>query len=164
MMRIPWGQLSLLNISAVTTSTNLSTIILILNVAAKILPTIQTVDSPATGSLRLKGLIDMKRWFITVICRYGLGDHASYLCVNARTKQSAIKKALKCFDTVHYSLVAVDIVNVVPADSINKKALRAQKAQAERAIADAEKFLQIEKRRYEDLRCQLYKLEDERID
>ena len=107
----------------------------------------------------------MKRWFLTVIKHYAHGERkTTYCCVSARTKQTAIKKALKCFDTVHYSLVAVDIVNVVPADSINKKALRAQKAQAERAIADAEKFLQIEKRRYEDLRCQLYKLEDERID
>lgn len=108
----------------------------------------------------------MKRWFLTVIKHYAHGERkTTYCCVSARTKQTAIKKARKAYAwQFQYSLVAVDIVNVVLADSIDKEVLRAQIAQAERAIADAEKFLQIEKRRHTDLSRQLYYLEDERID
>lgn len=103
----------------------------------------------------------MKRWFITVIKRYANGSYSvKYLCVNARNKQSAEKKARAEFAwQLKYSLVAVDIVNVIPADSIDIKALRAQMEQAKRAISDAEKFLQIEKRKYDDLCCQIDTLE-----
>lgn len=99
----------------------------------------------------------MKKYLITMLCRFLGEDETHYLSVLARTEQSAKNKARKIIRQVwspgHYRLLAVDIINVAPAPG--SKELEQQIEQARRIIKDTKRFLALEERRYEDLKSQL---------
>ena len=75
-------------------------------------------------------------------------------------KNKMCKIIRKDYCVGRYSLLAVDIVNVILVSDDTERELRAQIAQAERTIDNAEKFLQIAKHKYSDLRSQLWAIEN----